>query len=282
MESVEYPNYSKFFKKSSETSENTLEFIWLGQAGFAFRYNDITLIIDPYLSDFLAKKYKNGKFPHIRLIDIPIQPDQIFNIDVILSTHPHSDHMDPETLPKLAKSNPGVKIIVPGPAVEEAINRGAPGNFIIPAYSEQKIKITEEIEIIPIPAAHEEIKTNEKGEHLFLGYIFKFGNTSVYHSGDCVPYDELIRLLRKYKIQIAFLPINGRDDYRRENNIAGNFRISEVLEICKSASISQLVVHHFGMFAYNTVTNADLEYIKSQSSEYFEIVIPEMYRKYSL
>ena len=61
MKSVEYPNYAKFFKKPSDAPKDSVEFIWLGQAGFAFRYNNTTLIIDPYLSDYLSKKYKDGK-----------------------------------------------------------------------------------------------------------------------------------------------------------------------------------------------------------------------------
>ncbi len=282
IEFIDYPQYSKFFLKSSGTLKDILEFIWLGQAGFAFRYNDISLIIDPYLSDYLSKKYKNGIFPHIRLTEIPILPENIHNLDVLLSTHPHSDHMDPETIPQLVKSNPQLRIIVPAPTIEEAMKRGAPKNNIILAYSENPIIITDDIEIIPIPAAHEEIKKDELGNHFYLGYIFKFGQLTVYHSGDCIPYTELLNLIRKYEVEIAFLPINGRDEYRSLNNIAGNFQIPEVLHLCKIAPISQLIVHHFGMFEYNTVTKDQLEYIKSQSSSNLDITIPKVYRKYTI
>lgn len=282
MESTEYPNYKKFFRKPSNSPKNALDFIWLGQAGFAFRYNNTTHVVDPYLSNYLSKKYQDWVYPHVRLMDIPIQPEHIKDLDFLLLTHSHSDHMDPETLPAITKTNPHVKIIIPAPAMEEAVKHGAPTNNIILAFSEKTIKINSEIEIIPIPAAHEELKTDENGHHFYLGYIFRFGNRILYHSGDCVPYDGLLDLLIKYEVNLAFLPINGRDQSRRANNIAGNFYISEVLELCKDAKISQLVVHHFGMFAYNTVTNEQLGYIKSQSNTTLEIIIPEVFRKYSM
>lgn len=281
MQSKAYPDYTKFFQKPSSSPKDTLEFIWLGQAGFAFRYNNISLIIDPYLSDFLSKKYKDGIFPHKRLMDIPILPEKIQNLDILLSTHPHSDHMDPETLPGISKANPNVKIIVPGPAVKEAIKRGAPSENIISAFSEQTIRISEDIEIIPIPAAHEQLKTDGGGNHFFLGYIFKFRDFTVYHSGDCIPYPGLIDLLVKYEVKYAFLPINGRDEYRRKNNIAGNFHSSEVIEICLEARIKQLIVHHFGMFAYNTVSLEQLEYVSNQSNSKLQITIPKVFHKYS-
>jgi L-ascorbate metabolism protein UlaG (beta-lactamase superfamily) len=282
MKCVKYPDYTQFFKKPSNSPKDSLEFIWLGQAGFAFRFNEISLIIDPYLSDYLSKKYKGKIFPHTRLMDIPIQPDAIYNLDLLLSTHSHSDHMDPETLPSLTRVNPSTKIIVPAPAVNQAISRGVPPGRIVSAFSEKSIKISETVEIIPIPAAHEVLKTDENGNHLYLGYIFKFGQLNAFHSGDCVPYDGLIELLTKYRVQVAFLPINGRDEHRQTHNIAGNFHISEVIEICKLVKISHLVVHHFGMFAYNTVTDEQLEDVRKISDSNLQIIIPEIFYKYEL
>ncbi len=41
---------------------------WLGQAGFLLRYKNTTIIIDAYLSDALALKYKGQDYPHQRMI----------------------------------------------------------------------------------------------------------------------------------------------------------------------------------------------------------------------
>ena len=37
---------------------------WLGQAGFLIRWREFRLVIDPYLSDSLATKYRGTRFPH--------------------------------------------------------------------------------------------------------------------------------------------------------------------------------------------------------------------------
>lgn len=43
-------------------------FAWLGQAGFALRAEGCRWLVDPYLSDFLAQKYRGSEFPHDRLM----------------------------------------------------------------------------------------------------------------------------------------------------------------------------------------------------------------------
>jgi L-ascorbate metabolism protein UlaG (beta-lactamase superfamily) len=274
-------NYTFFFKSPPDLPYN-IEFIWLGQAGFAFQYQNLHFIIDPYLSDYLAKKYHGKIFPHIRLMAIPILPNDISKCDFVLSSHPHSDHMDPETLTILSSNHPACWFIIPAAAKDEGINRGINPNQIIPARIEEPITIIPKITIIPIPAAHEEFQINSAGEHTYLGFILKCGNLTFYHSGDCVPYSGLSHLLQKYRVDVAFLPINGRDEYRLSHNIAGNFHVSEVLELCKDAYISQLIVHHFGMFSYNTVSDQVLTELKTKSTSDLNITIPEIFYKYTL
>ena len=60
---------------------------------------------------------------------------------------------------------------------------------------------------------------------------------------------KLVEKMRRLEIDLTLLPIIGRDKYHLKNNIAGNFQISEVIEICRSTKIEALIFHHFGMFA---------------------------------
>ncbi|MHA2289999.1 MAG: MBL fold metallo-hydrolase, partial [Promethearchaeota archaeon] len=110
----------------------------------------------------------------------------------------------------------------------------------------------------------------------FLGFIFDCGGVRIYHSGDCIPYPGLTKRLKELDIDVALLPINGRDEYRLRNNILGNFLISEVLDICKSAQIKTLIVHHFGMFAFNTVPNDKLDDLRTASTSRLQIFIPDV------
>lgn len=262
--------------------QNEIHLAWLGQAGFAIKFKDKLLIMDPYLSDFLSKKYKGTIFPHVRLMKIPLLPEKIRNLDYVLSSHAHSDHMDPETLIILSNNNPDCKIIVPAAEIEEAINRGAKMNQIIPTNDGKAIELEYNIRIIGVGASHEVLKINEKGEYHFLGYVFELNGIRIYHSGDCIPYDGLFEKIRELQIDLALLPINGRDEYRLSNNIAGNFKIPEVLELCKKSEIKKLIVHHFGMFAYNTVTQEELNDLREKSSPKLQIIIPEINQIYKI
>jgi D-3-phosphoglycerate dehydrogenase len=267
-------NSVESFLTKKNNNINEIKLTWLGQAGFIIKYRGKNIIIDPYLSDFLSKKYKGTIFPHIRLMDPPISPDKVRNVDFVFSTHPHTDHLDPVTLSFISNFNPECKFIVPKAEIEEAVKRGVKKEQIIGARVDQGIKLDDFIKVFPIPAAHEEFKINEKGEHSYLGYIFRFGDINMYHSGDCIPYSGLDDRIKSYKVDVALLPINGRDEYRLKHGIPGNFKIFEVIDLCKKTSIKLLIVHHFGMFAYNTVDEKELEFLKNQNFPEFQIIVP--------
>ena len=172
------------FVHSKDIPQNEVQLAWLGQAGFVIKFNNKLFIIDPYLSDCLSVKYKGKIFPHIRLMKIPLIPENIRDLDYILSSHAHTDHMDPETLSVLSNNNPHCKIIVPRAELEEAIKRGAKENQIIPTNDGEIIELEKDLMIIGVGASHETIKINDKGEHHYLGYVFHFKGIRIYHSGD--------------------------------------------------------------------------------------------------
>jgi len=79
------------------------------------------------------------------------------------------------------------------------------------------------------------------------------GRTSVFHSGDCVPYEGQVEELARAAPDLALLPVNGRSDPLRRAGFAGNFRIEEALALCVGAGVPSVIAHHYGMFAFNTV-----------------------------
>jgi L-ascorbate metabolism protein UlaG (beta-lactamase superfamily) len=282
IEKEEVASIVDFMNNSNDLSEKKIQLVWLGQAGFAMRYGNSLILIDPYLSDYLSKKYKGKIFPHIRLMEPPIKSEELKYVDYVCCSHPHSDHMDPETVTPISHNNPHCRFIVPGPEIEEAAKRGINTDQIIPAYVQQTINLNEHIKITPIPAKHEEFKTNQANEHSYLGYIFHINDKILYHSGDSIPYDELSQLLDDYNVTIALMPINGRDEYRLDNGISGNFKIPEVLDLCRKTKIKTLIVHHFGMFAYNTATKEELEYLENFHDLNLEIIIPKINYIYTI
>ena len=68
---------------------------WLGQAGFWIDTGAHRILIDPYLSDSLARKYAGQANDHRRMMPVPVVPEALPRPDVVLVTHAHTDHMDP-------------------------------------------------------------------------------------------------------------------------------------------------------------------------------------------
>jgi L-ascorbate metabolism protein UlaG (beta-lactamase superfamily) len=269
-------NSVKEFVNSEITPSSVIDIAWIGQAGFIIKFNQKIYIIDPYLSDFLSKKYKGKIFPHIRLMKIPINPEEFNKLNYVFCTHTHSDHMDPETVSIFSKNFADCKFIIPAAEIEEAINRGINKRQLIPVNADQTINLDTRVDVSAIAAAHENFKINERWEHSFLCYILHIDGVNIYHSGDCVPYVGLIEKLRTIGIDIALLPINGRDNYRLDHGITGNFKIAEVLDLCEKVNIKHLIVHHFGMFAYNSVSKESLVDLAKLNSDSLQIIIPKI------
>src|SRR2546430_8670065 len=81
-----------------------LEFYWLGQSGFLFRAPGLSWVIDPYLSDALAEKYRNHLFSHERMMPIPITASELPELDYVFATHIHGDHLDVPTPVSISNS----------------------------------------------------------------------------------------------------------------------------------------------------------------------------------
>ena len=232
---------------------------WLGQAGFEMFYKDRQLLIDPYLSDFLATKYAGKEFPHIRMMDPPIKAEQITGLDFILCSHAHSDHLDVASLNVILENNPDCRILAPAAERKLILGKGLKEDKIIFVTAENKINLADDISVEVLPSAHEELKVDEKGNHYYLGFILRVGDVTIYHSGDCVPYEGLTQKLQDKSIDVAILPVNGSDEYLASKGIAGNFTFKQAIELCENVNIPVLVCHHFGMFDFNTVSPEQLK-----------------------
>src|SRR5678815_4766224 len=94
--------------RQAKEDKSDLHLWWLGQSGFLLQWNGQHLLLDPYLSDSLPRKYAQTDKPHVRMTEIIVMPEQLDFIDVVTSSHAHTDHLDPETLGPLLQANPGI------------------------------------------------------------------------------------------------------------------------------------------------------------------------------
>lgn len=226
---------------------------WLGQSGFLVKSAAGTVLFDPYLSDSLTTKYATTDKPHVRMTELSIAPDQLTGIDVVTSTHNHTDHLDAETLNPLVAANPDVSLIIPEANRDFVAERlGCDPTWPI-GFNDGELKALPtskgEIEIIAVPAAHNEVDRDEDDRCKYLGYVVRLGGTTVYHSGDTMLYEGMADGLKPFDIDVAILPING---FKTERRVSGNLFGDEAARLAHEIGADVAIPCHYDMFTFNT------------------------------
>lgn len=222
---------------------------WLGQSGFLLHTRAGTVLFDPYLSDSLTKKYAATDKPHTRITERVIAPERLTGIDVITSSHNHTDHLDAETLLPLLAANPPARLIIPRANREFVLHRlGKVESALVELDAGENGRVAG-VESHGIPAAHNTVERDEQGRCRFLGYVVRVGGKTVYHSGDTLLHVGLIPALAPFRVDVALVPINGN---KPERKVAGNLNGREAAELARAIGAGVAVPHHFDLFAFNT------------------------------
>jgi L-ascorbate metabolism protein UlaG (beta-lactamase superfamily) len=228
---------------------------WLGQSGFLIVRNRRAIILDPYLSDSLTHKYANTDKPHVRITERVVNPlilGALGGIDIITSSHNHTDHFDPDTLRPLLSTNPGAPLVIPAANCDVAIERlGEPFSSRLKYLDDNASLVIDDVEIHGIASAHNTVERDENGHCRFLGYVIRWGPLTLYHSGDTLLHDQLIPSLRRFEIDLALLPINGD---RPERRIAGNLDGPQAAKFAHDIGARCVIPCHYDMFEFNTAS----------------------------
>lgn len=217
---------------------------WLGQSGFLVAWQGRHLLLDPYLSDSLTRKYADTDKPHERMTELVVDPSALDFVDVVTASHAHTDHLDPDTLRAVG---PDVAIVAPAAHRDLVVERSG----VEPLGIDDGETVTVAgFDITAVPAAHEEIERDAAGRMLHLGYVVRCGPHALYHAGDTIPYDGLAARVRAVAdIDVALLPINGRLPERR---VAGNLWGDEAAAMAHEIGARLAVPMHFEMFVFNS------------------------------
>ncbi|MFZ1527804.1 MAG: MBL fold metallo-hydrolase [Ferruginibacter sp.] len=222
---------------------------WLGQSGFLLQWNGKRVLIDPYLSDSLTKKYLTTDKPHTRMSELVVKPELLKNILVVTSSHNHTDHLDAETLIPLLANNPAIKFLIPE-ANRAFVAERVKCNIDFPTGLNDTLSMDfDGFTFHGIPAKHNEIDRDENGNCKYMGYVIEFGGYKIYHSGDTLWFDEMVDLLKPFNVDLAILPINGN---KPERKVAGNLDYREAAALGKAISAKCVIPCHYDMFEFNT------------------------------
>ncbi len=243
---------------------------WLGQSGFLVQWQGAHLLLDPYLSDSLTEKYAATGKPHVRMTERVIDPGWLTFVDAVTSSHNHTDHLDGETLRPLLRANPGITVIVPAANRAFAAERLAvPEARLTPVSVAGEAVSAGPFTFHAVPAAHESLEMDELGRHKFIGLVVQAGPHTIYHSGDTVRYPGMAEALRRWRIDLALLPINGRDPAR---GVAGNLSGPEAVQLAQDIGAGLVAPCHYDMFEFNTKSPAEFIAAAEQAGQPYRVL----------
>jgi L-ascorbate 6-phosphate lactonase len=219
-------------------ADGAVDLTWLGQVGFLVETAGLRILVDPWVS------------PHDgRLIEPPPLDLVAERIDAVLVTHEHDDHLDLPFLREVAARSPGARLVVPAPVVE----------LVGDLFDTTGVRPGEEVELgalrVEVVAAWHGIHVADgytDGGGRFVGYVLRGDGPVVYHSGDTIATPELIAALDGKGIDVALLPINGRDFFREELDLSGNLDAREAVRLARRIGARTLVPMHWDGYAGNT------------------------------
>src|SRR5262245_25179478 len=202
---------------------------WLGGAGFIFKTSLGTqLFVDPYLSDVV-----NDIFGQQRAFPPPLTADQV-RLDALICTHWHEDHLDPGSIPIIARNNPDAPLLMPPSALARAVSWGVPRRQITMVKAGQSLAV-KDIKVSAVAARH---NAGVEGWEVYDGVclILEIDGMKIFFSGD-TEYDTSLRKLRTVGVHVAFLCING---------VGGNMNAYEAALLGWQLGATTLVpMHHY-------------------------------------
>jgi L-ascorbate metabolism protein UlaG (beta-lactamase superfamily) len=168
------------------------------------------------------------------------------------------DHLDASTLAALAAASPSAKFVVPVPIVRDVAGAGLDHERILGTQPGASISFGD-VTVHPVAALHG-VNVSDAysfgqemsgGLYRYLGFVIEGGGVCIYHAADTLVYDGLAETLRRMAVDVALLPINGRDYFREARNFVGNMNYREAAQLAVDAEVDMLIPTHYDMFPDN-------------------------------
>ena len=214
-----------------ELKEGEIGITWIGHASFLIQTPGGNLLIDPNWAKWL-KVFKRMKHPGLHLRDLP-------NIDLVLVTHAHFDHLDRKTLRGVAADQP---IIVPfevGNLVHDLGFHTVHELHYWETWEQGRLKIT------LTPCHHWGARILHDTHRGFGGFIIETGGRTIFHCGDTAYFDGFREIGQRYAIDVALMPIGAYDP---PSGREVHMNPEEALRAFVDLGARRMVPMHYGTF----------------------------------
>jgi L-ascorbate metabolism protein UlaG (beta-lactamase superfamily) len=213
-------------------SADTPELHWLGHATMRIDWAGQRLLTDPMNSN----RVKIAP----RLFNTPSLEDSL-QVDAILISHAHMDHLDNATLESLEPT----RIFLPAGSERFLSAAVQTRHQVIPVQLGVSITLGD-LEIIPVPAAHGGWRYPWQRDLFACGYIVRNGTEVLYLAGDTAVGDHFSEIKNTYHPRYAVLPIGA---YSPECFLRiRHLNPEEALDAAAALDAAFVVPYHFGTF----------------------------------
>lgn len=150
--------------------------VWLGHSTFYFRINGLQLLTDPVFFNILAVKRRS---------ELPVNVHGFVNLDYILLSHDHRDHLDEKSLKILSKQNPDTRYMT-GLGMKELVNKFTMSDKIEEAgWYQQYSTGNHPVRITFIPSRHWSKRgLYDTNKRLWGGFVIEASGKSILFGGD--------------------------------------------------------------------------------------------------
>lgn len=200
-----------------------MKITWLGQAGLLMETEGIKIMIDPYFSDSVAAiNPKNKRRVAVNPQFLQIQPD------VLICTHNHLDHTDPETLKYFLDQDGGITVLAPEAAWQEVRKFGHDHNYV--RFNRHTQWTQGHVRFTAVKAEHSDVHP--------IGVIIEAEGKVLYVTGDTLYNTDIFPDLPE-RIDVVFLPVNG---------VGNNMNMEDATRFCQKLGAVIAVPMHCGLF----------------------------------
>jgi L-ascorbate metabolism protein UlaG (beta-lactamase superfamily) len=192
------PPRRAILRQVAQPSPGHVTVTFIGHASVMLTTNRARILVDPYLSDFLAGIRRREA---ARLADSDAE-----QVTLVLISHAHRDRLHVPSLRRLPR---GAVVVVPPKCASLVARLGfsqvselAPGQTFEHA----------DVEITAVAARHDGRRgLFDRSWRSTCGYIVKCADASVYHAGDTAYFSGFAEIGRRLHPDVALLPIAGYD-----------------------------------------------------------------------
>lgn len=204
---------------------------WIGHASFYVQFAGHSVIVDP--------NWANWHGPVKRLLQPGLKLREVPEVDLVLVTHAHFDHLHKPSL-KVLKAKEG--IIVPKGSGSLVRRLGFSAVHEVRAWDEL---LFQELQVVHTPCFHWGARYVHDTHRDYGGYLIRAGGKSVFHCGDSAYFDGFEEIGRRHEIDVALMPI-GAYDAPSGRNVHMN--PEEAVRAFADLGAKVLIPMHYGTF----------------------------------